>query len=159
MPYGVVLVIVYQSILFNIFRTGVHMSYANTIVVGNLGSDPEIHEFESGRTVTNFSLAVNRSWKDSDGNKHEETDWFECRAWNGAGKALFKYKKKGEPIVVDGRLDIKPAKDEDGEILGRNAKWVTLICRSVKFVNYPKNGTGNFDMPEEIDENEEEIPF
>lgn len=134
------------------------MSYANTVVCGNLGSDPEVHTFESGATVTKFSLAVNRSWT-KDGVKMEETDWYRCRAWGKRGQALAQYKVKGEPIVVDGRMQFDPGKDADGNENEDGRVWANLICREVKFVNYPKNGTTQFDDPAGIDEAEEEIPF
>ena len=137
------------------------MSYELTIVEGNLGGDPDTHTFESGNTVTNFSLAVNRQWKDREGNKKEETTWYRCKGWNGAGEALARFKKKGEPVVVDGRLDLEPGKDEDGNKNEDGRYYVNLICRTIKFVNYPKNGTANFDDPNDLPEpeEEEEIPF
>ena len=69
--------------------------------IGNLGGDPEVKNLESGKKVANFSLAVDSSYKDKDGNKVEDTTWIPCVAWGKTAELLEQYTKKGSKVAVD----------------------------------------------------------
>jgi len=88
------------------------MSYHQTIVEGNLGSDPELHQVGE-RHVCNFSIAVNEKFPKSDGTEMEITTWYRCSAWNGTARAIAEYKKKGDPILVIGKMRFDRDKEDD----------------------------------------------
>ena len=72
------------------------------VLVGRLVSDPEINELENGNKVTNITLAIPRSYKNSEG--IYETDFIDCVLWNGIAENTSEYCKKGNIIGVKGRL-------------------------------------------------------
>ena len=72
------------------------------VLVGRLVQDPEIKELENGNKVTNITLAIPRSYKNSDG--IYETDFIDCVLWNGIAENTSEYCKKGDIIGVKGRL-------------------------------------------------------
>ena len=78
------------------------------ILVGNLGSDPEIKEIRDDYFVTNFSLATNRKWKNRDGEQQEETVWFRVAVFGGQAIPCEKYLSKGRQVMVEGRLKVDP---------------------------------------------------
>lgn len=75
------------------------------ILIGNLGSDPEMRYFPDGSAVTNFSLATNRKWKDpQSGEPVQETTWFRVAVTGKQAEACAKYLVKGRQVYVEGRL-------------------------------------------------------
>lgn len=79
-------------------------------LMGNLGADPELKNV-NGKSVVSLRIAVNEKWE-SNGTKHERTDWFTCVAWEKRAEVLAKYLRKGDPLFVSGRLRTKKVKDE-----------------------------------------------
>jgi single-strand DNA-binding protein len=73
-------------------------------LIGNLGRDPETRYTPSGKKVCNFSLAVNRRFKTSEGETKESTDWFNLEAWGRLGEFCQEYLSKGRLVYVEGRL-------------------------------------------------------
>jgi single-strand DNA-binding protein len=73
-------------------------------LIGNMGKDPEVRFSQTGRKYCNFSLAVNRRWKDSEGEMKEATDWFNIEAWGRLGEICAQYLGKGRLVFVEGRL-------------------------------------------------------
>ena len=73
-------------------------------LIGNLGKDPETRYTTSGKKVCNFSLAVNRRWKSSEGEIKESTDWFNLEAWGRLGEFCQQYLGKGRLVYIEGRL-------------------------------------------------------
>jgi single-strand DNA-binding protein len=76
----------------------------NTILIGNLGSDPELRDLGQGKVVCNFSVATNYRWKDSDGNRVEKTTWFKIAVWGRQAELCKKHLCKGSFVFVLGRL-------------------------------------------------------
>ncbi len=83
--------------------------YQKIIVVGYLGSDPQKRITLEGTPVTNFSVATNRQWNNSDGSKGEETVWFRVTAWRQLAETCHKYLKKGRQVLIEGHLVPDPA--------------------------------------------------
>ena len=79
--------------------------YATLILVGNLGRDPELRYTPSGQAVANFSIATNRQYNTSDGEKVKETIWFRITAWGKTGEVCNQYLSKGSKVLVEGRLN------------------------------------------------------
>jgi single-strand DNA-binding protein len=83
--------------------------YQKVIVVGNLGSDPEMRYMPDGTAVTNFSLATNRTWTDrASGEPRKETTWFRVSVWGRQAETANQYLSKGRPVLVEGRLQADP---------------------------------------------------
>lgn len=84
--------------------------YQKIIVVGNLGSDPEMRYMPDGTAVTNFSLATNRRWTDgATGQPRDETTWFRVSVWRKQAEVANQYLSKGRKVLVEGRLRPDPA--------------------------------------------------
>lgn len=78
--------------------------YQKVVIVGNLGTDPEMRYTPSGQAVTNFSIATNRRWTGSDGNQKEEVTWFRVSTWGKLAEVCNQYLSKGRQVMVEGRL-------------------------------------------------------
>lgn len=85
------------------------MTFHTIIVVGNLGRDPEMRYTPSGQTVTNFSLAVDDSYTNSNGERVERTIWFRISTWGKLAEVCNQYLAKGRKALVEGRLVMDPA--------------------------------------------------
>jgi single-strand DNA-binding protein len=84
------------------------------MIIGNLGRDPEMRYTPSGRPVTSFSMATNRSWNTSDGERRTETEWFNVVAWGSLAEICNQYLKKGQQVYIEGRLQTRRWEDDDG---------------------------------------------
>lgn len=73
-------------------------------LVGHLTSDPEMRFTASGKEVVRFTIGVNRSYKDSKGEWHDEASFIPVRAWNGVARRVVDKAKKGTPVYVQGQL-------------------------------------------------------
>ena len=73
-------------------------------LIGNLGQDPEVKVTETGKKVTNFTLATDDSFKNSEGQKISETTWHNIKAWNGLADIAGRFLKKGHEVAVEGRI-------------------------------------------------------
>jgi len=73
-------------------------------LIGNLGKDPETRFTPKGDKVSNFSVAVSRRWKNSEGELKEVTDWFNVEAWGRLGEICQEYLHKGSRVYLEGRL-------------------------------------------------------
>lgn len=82
------------------------------ILMGRLTRDPELRRTGTGTAVTSFSLAVDRDYKDQNGEK--ETDFIDVVAWRGTAEFVSKYFAKGRMTVVEGRLQVRDWTDKDG---------------------------------------------
>jgi single-strand DNA-binding protein len=81
------------------------MSYQKIVIVGNLGRDPEMRYTPSGQGVTNFSVATNRQYTASSGEKVKETTWFRVSAWGRQAEICNQYLKSGSKVLIEGRLN------------------------------------------------------
>ena len=85
------------------------------MIIGHLGKDPEMRYTPSGRPVTNFSVAVSRSWNTSDGERRKETEWFNVVAWGSLAEICNQYLVKGRQVYVEGRLQSRNWEDSEGK--------------------------------------------
>jgi single-strand DNA-binding protein len=81
------------------------MSYQKIVIVGNLGRDPEMRYTPTGQGVTNFSVATNRQYTASSGEKVKETTWFRVSAWGRQAETCNQYLKSGSRVLVEGRMN------------------------------------------------------
>ena len=85
------------------------------LLIGYLGSDPDMRYTPSGRPVTSFSLTTPRSWTSSDGERREETEWFNIVSWGSLAEICKQYLSKGRQIYIEGRLQTRSWEDETGK--------------------------------------------
>jgi single-strand DNA-binding protein len=90
------------------------MSLNKAMIIGNLGRDPEMRYTPNGQSVTQFTVAVNRNFKGSDGEWQEETEWFRVVAWGQTGERAAENLRKGVKVYVEGRLQTRNWEDQTG---------------------------------------------
>src|SRR5512143_4135150 len=91
------------------------MSLNKAMIIGNLGRDPEMRYTPSGQPVTQFTVAVNRNYKDGNGEWQEETEWFRVVAWGPRAERTAEYLRKGRKVYVEGRLQTRQWEDQSGQ--------------------------------------------
>lgn len=79
--------------------------YQQITLAGYLGGDPEMRFTPAGKAVTNFSVATNRTWTNSDGERADETTWFRVTCWGKLAEVTNQYLAKGRPVLVVGRIN------------------------------------------------------
>lgn len=134
-------------------------------IMGRLTRDPELRTTNSGTSVASFSLAVDRNYKGADGEK--ETDFIDCVAWRQTGEFAAKYFTKGRMAVVEGRLQIRPWTDKEGN----NRRSAEVIVDNMYFGDSKRDGDTGGARPasgpvnvsandwQEADEDEGDLPF
>jgi single-strand DNA-binding protein len=90
-------------------------SLNKVLLIGNLTRDPEVRMLPSGRSVCKFGLAINRNFKDAEGNRREETTFIDVESFGPRGEALARFFSKGKPIFVEGRLKLDQWESQTGE--------------------------------------------
>ncbi len=88
--------------------------FEQLLIVGNLGSDPELRYTSSGAPVATFSVAVNRKWTNADGTPGEETKWFRVTTWRKLAETCAQYLAKGRQVMVVGRVTASAFTGKDG---------------------------------------------
>lgn len=138
--------------------------YQKVIIVGNLGTDPEMRYMPDGTAVTNFNVATNRRWTDrASGEPREETTWFRVSAWRQLAEIANEYLSKGRQVFVEGRLRPDPQTGgprmwtaQDGTV---RASY-ELIADTIQFIG--GRGDVDFGEGEAVEspaQEEDEIPF
>ncbi len=85
------------------------------MIIGTVGRDPEMRYTPSGRPVTSFSVATSRSWTAADGERREETEWFNVVAWGNLAEICKAHLAKNQQVYVEGRLQTRGWEDESGK--------------------------------------------
>jgi single-strand DNA-binding protein len=85
------------------------------MIIGNLGRDPEIRYTPSGKPVTSFNIAASRSWVSADGERREETEWFNVIAWGSLAEICNQHLCKGQQVYIEGRLQTRGWEDDNGQ--------------------------------------------
>lgn len=84
------------------------------MVIGWLDEEPEVRQTSSGRSVASFSVSTSRSWTTSEGDRHEETEWFNVIAWGTLADLCRDRLKMGQQVYVEGRLHTRSWDDDQG---------------------------------------------
>jgi single-strand DNA-binding protein len=124
-------------------------------VIGFLGTDPEMRYTPNGNPVTSFRIATSRSYTSSDGERHEETEWFRVVAWNQLAELCNQYLSKGRRAYVDGRLHSSTWEGQDGQTRFRNE----IIAERVLFLDRAPGGPGSPEGEGESPFDEDSLPF
>ncbi len=103
-----------------------------TVIVGRLVEDPEVKELESGKKVSNITLAVPRSYRNEDG--EYDTDFLNCTLWSGIAENTAEYYKKGDLLGVKGRIQSRVIEDGENKstVMDIVAEKVTFLSSKVK---------------------------
>ncbi|MDZ7744385.1 MAG: single-stranded DNA-binding protein [Candidatus Saccharibacteria bacterium] len=104
--------------------------FNKVILMGNLTRDPETRTTPNGQSVTNFGLAVNRTWRGQDGSQQENVSFIDCVAWAKAGEIIAQYLHKGRPVLVSGRLEQRSWEQD-----GQKRSKVEVIVEDFNFVD------------------------
>lgn len=106
-------------------------SVNKVIVLGNLGTDPEVRYMPSGGAVVNLSIATTSQWKDkSSGERREKTEWHRVVLYNRLAEVAGEYLRKGRSVYIEGRLETRKWQDKDGtdrystEIIGDQMQMI-----------------------------------
>ncbi len=90
-------------------------SLNKVLLIGNLGSDPEIRHTPGGTPVANFRLATNEAFTDRSGNKQTRTEWHRIVAWSKLAEICGQYLKKGRQVYIEGRIQNRQWDDQQGQ--------------------------------------------
>jgi single-strand DNA-binding protein len=114
--------------IYLIFKTYLMNTLRNKVqLIGNLGNNPEIITLESGKKLAKFSVATNETFKNSEGEKVQNTEWHNIVAWNKTADIIEKYLEKGSEIAIEGKLTSRSYDDKDG-----NKRYITeVICNEL----------------------------
>ncbi|MBP5212090.1 MAG: single-stranded DNA-binding protein [Pyramidobacter sp.] len=112
--------------------------YNRAIIMGNVARDPEIRYTASQKAVASFSVAVNRSWKDANGELREEVAFIPVVVWGKAAENCERYLRKGSGVLVDGRINTRNYESKTGE-----KRYVTeIVAETVQFVGPRRDDNG-----------------
>jgi single-strand DNA-binding protein len=101
------------------------------VLAGHLTRDPELRQVNAERACANFGLAVNRTWKNAAGEKHEEATFVDLEAWGRTAELVGQYLKKGSPVYVEGRLRLDTWDDKES---GQKRSRLKVVVETVQFL-------------------------
>lgn len=156
--------------------------FSKVILAGNLVRDPEMRATTTGSQACNFTIAVNRVYKGSDGGTQEQVSYIDCVAWGKPGETIAQYTRKGSGIIVSGRLDQRSWEDKN---TGQRRSRIEVVVEDFSFIGGSSSagGDGSYsssskkatkaapaesteaddfapdDMPEDGEINLDDIPF
>ena len=139
------------------------MGVNKVILLGNLGSDPELRYTPSGVAVANFNLATNERWPDKEGNMQEKTEWHRIVCWRKLAEIAGEYLKKGSPVYLEGKLQTRNWEDQNGvkryqtEVIASNLQ---MLGRRGEGDSSPTENFSESEIPpENKNESENDLPF
>lgn len=118
--------------------------YNRAIIMGNVARDPEIRYTAKQTAVASFAVAVNRTWKDANGELREEVDFIPVVVWGKSAEFCERYVKKGSGLLVEGRISVRSYESKTGE-----KRYSTeIVADNLQFVGAPRrddnNGGGSY---------------
>ena len=113
-------------------------SLNKVLLIGNLTRDPDVKMLSSGRPVCNFGLALNRSYKDGEGNRKEEVTFVDVECYGPRAEAVGRFFTKGRSIFVEGRLKLDQWESKEGE--KRSA--IRVVLDNFEFVDSKQDSAG-----------------
>lgn len=113
--------------------------------MGNLTRDPELRYTPKGTAVAKLGLAVNRSWRNAEGQQQDETTFVDVDAFGKQAETLGQYMQKGRPILVEGRLKLDQWEDKN---TGQNRSKLGVILEKFSFVGGGSQNGGTTSTPQ-----------
>jgi single-strand DNA-binding protein len=117
-------------------------SLNKVMLIGNVGSEPEMRYTPNGKAVTSFRMATNYRYVGPDGERREETEWFRVSVWGRQAESCNQYLSKGKRVYVEGRLHSRSWEGQDGQTrtsLEVSANRVIFLDR-IATVSLPEEG-------------------
>lgn len=134
--------------------------FSKAIITGNLTRDPELRSTPNGASVCSFSVAVNRVFRDSNGEQKEDVSFIDCSAWGKLGEMISQYAKKGTSVLVSGRLDQRSWEDKTS---GQKRSRVEVVVEDFNFISGMNRegeagGHASFGAADAVDNGPEMVP-
>ena len=145
--------------------------FSKALITGNLTRDPELRTTPNGASVCSFSVAVNRVYRDSNGEQKEDVSFIDCSAWGKLAEMISQYAKKGSGVLVSGRLDQRSFEGKDGARRSR----VEIVVEDFNFTGAARDNGSSYsndtasasqapasDLPDDIPDGEidlSDVPF
>ena len=125
------------------------------MIIGNVGTDPEMRFTPNGSPVTSFRMATSRTYTSTEGERKQETEWFTVTAWNKLAESCNQFLTKGRRAYVEGRLRTRTWEGQDGQKRTR----VEIMAERVLFLD--RQGTAPLSEETRTEEavTEEDLPF
>ena len=123
------------------------------MIIGNVGTDPEMRYTPNGNPVTSFRIATSRAYTSANGERHEETEWFTVVAWNQLAEQCNQFLSKGQLVYVEGRLHSHSWDSQDGQKHFRNE----IIADTVRFLSPRQGGAAPLPGGKAADDSGEEL--
>lgn len=101
------------------------------LLIGNLTRDPELRVTPKGTAICQFSLAINRKFKDESGGERDEVTYVDVEAWGKTGETIAKYSTKGKPLFVEGRLKLEQWEDKNTR---EKRSRMKVVCENFQFL-------------------------
>lgn len=103
------------------------------VLIGRVGSDPDVRTTASGARVASFSLATGRRWRGPDGERREHTDWHRIVAWDRLAETVERFVKKGDRLFLEGRIEYRDWEDS----AGRTRHATEIIAQDLVLLGAP----------------------
>lgn len=146
-------------------------SINKVILIGNLGSDPEVRYLPSGAAVANFNIATTERWSGKDGQPGERTEWHRIVVFGKQAENCKEYLRKGRQVYIEGRLQTREWQNKEGQ----KQRTTEVVANLVQFLggpggagrDRPAGGTPEAEMPQSpqsedpsiLGGNDDDIPF
>jgi single-strand DNA-binding protein len=144
-------------------------SVNKVILVGHLGSDPELRSTPQGTQVARFSLATTETWKDKSGERKEKTEWHKIVAWDKLAGICGEYLRKGKQVYVEGRLQTR---SWDDQATGQKKYMTEIKADNITMLGRPgdgergdrgdrpqSGGPANYDSVPSMPPDDDDVPF
>lgn len=110
-------------------------NFNKVLLMGNLTRDPDLRYTPSGTPVASFGLAVNRTWKDANGQQANDTLFVDISAFAGQADTISRYCRKGSPLFVEGRLKLDTWEDKQ---TGQRRSRLHVVVENFQFLGGPR---------------------
>ncbi len=114
-------------------------NFNKVILMGNLTRDPEVKYTSSGTAIAKLGIAINRYWRNQDGQQQEETTFVDVDAFGRQAETIGQYLKKGRPIMVEGRLKLDQWDDKQ---TGQKRSKMGIVLENFPFLDSRGEGGG-----------------
>jgi single-strand DNA-binding protein len=111
-------------------------SLNKVMLIGNVGSEPEMRTTGGGTKFAKVSLATNRTFNDKQGNRQEKTEWHRLTFWDRLAELVEQYVKKGDRIYVEGRIEYSQTEDDKGN----QRFWTDIIVQEMVLLGSGQGG-------------------
>ena len=128
------IILVFVKIMILILINGGIMNNLNQIyLLGNLTKDPEIKYTNEGMAITEMGLAINKRWKDNNGEDVEIVDYFNVTSWNALAENCAGTLRKGDRIIVSGHLNLRSWESKEGKKYNIINVTADVVAASLEF--------------------------